>query len=232
VAAPPAARATTVYLVDKPNAPQSSVRIGLVGVPRNTPDWFPLRVMNTILGGSFTSRLNQNLRETKGYTYGASSGFDMRRAAGPFAARAEVTAAKTDSSLVEFMKELRAMADTVPADELGKAKRYLQLQLPGAFETTGDIAGQLAPLVVHGLPLDWYDQYVGRVEAVTQADVQRVARQYVDPSKFVIVVVGDRKTVEPAVRALNLGPVTVLEPDAVMGGAATAATPSAGGARR
>ncbi|HZF68338.1 MAG TPA: pitrilysin family protein [Gemmatirosa sp.] len=232
VAAPPAARATTVYLVDKPNAPQSSVRIGLVGVPRNTPDWFPLRVMNTILGGSFTSRLNQNLRETRGYTYGASSGFDMRRAAGPFAARAEVTAAKTDSSLVEFMKELRAMADTVPADELAKAKRYLQLQLPGAFETTGDIAGQLAPLVVHGLPLDWYDQYVGRVEAVTQADVQRVARQYVDPSKFVIVVVGDRKTVEPAVRALNLGPLTVLEPDAVMGGGATPTTPAAGGTQR
>ena len=233
VGAPPPARATQVYLVDKPGAPQSSVRIGLVGVPRSTPDYFPLRVMNTILGGSFTSRLNQNLRETKGYTYGANSGFDMRRAAGPFAARAEVTAAKTDSALVEFMKELRAIADTVPADELAKAKRYLQLQLPGDFETTGDIAAQLAPLVVHGLPLDWYDGFVTRVEAVTRADVQRVARQYVDPSKFVVVVVGDRKSVEPAVRALGLGPITVLETNAVMGGPAPAApvTPATGAGR-
>jgi predicted Zn-dependent peptidase len=226
VPAAPAPRATAVYLVDKPDAPQTSVRIGLVGVARDHPDYFPLEVMNTILGGSFTSRLNQNLRETKGYTYGAGSDFDMRRAAGPFLAAAEVTGAKTDSSLVEFVKELRAIGDTVPQGELEKAKQYLQLQLPGGFETTRGIAGRLASLIAYDLPLDWYDSYVARVGAVTQADVRRVARERVDASKFVIVVVGDRKSVEPAVRALNLGPLTVVPTDAVLG--APVAAPAAG----
>ncbi|HSJ62941.1 MAG TPA: pitrilysin family protein, partial [Gemmatimonadaceae bacterium] len=207
----PGAERTTVYLIDKPGAPQSSVRIGTIGVPRSTDDFFALQVMNTILGGSFTSRLNQNLRETKGYTYGARSGFDMRREAGPFTASAEVTGTKTDSSLIEFMKELRSMLDTVPQSELLKAKRYLQLGLPASFETTSDIAFRLSPVVTYGLPLDYYNSYVQRIEQVTQADVQRVARRYIDPSKLAIVLVGDRASVEPAVKALNLGPVTIRD---------------------
>ena len=209
--------ATSVLLVDKPGAPQTSVRIGTVGVPRTTSDYFPLEVMNTILGGSFTSRLNQNLRETHGFTYSAGSGFGMRRAAGPFIASAEVTGAKTDSSLVEFVRELKAIADTVPNAELQKAKRYLELQLPGEFETTGQIAGMLVPLVVYGLPLDYYGAYVQRVDAITQADVQRVARQYLDTGHLVVVVVGDRKSIESGVRALNLGPVTVKQVVDVLG---------------
>ena len=207
----PAPTRTTVYLIDKPDAPQSSVRIGTIGVPRSTEDYFALQVMNTILGGSFTSRLNQNLRETKGYTYGAGSGFDMRREAGPFTARAEVTGTKTDSSLVEFMKELRGILDTVPQAELEKAKRYLQLGLPADFETTTDIGFRLAPLATYGLPLDFYNAYVQRIEEVTQADVQRVARRYIDPSRLAIVIVGDRASVEPTVRALDIGPVTIRD---------------------
>ena len=207
----PASAGTTVYLIDKPGAPQSSVRIGTIGVPRSTTDYFALQVMNTILGGSFTSRLNQNLRETRGYTYGAGSGFDMRREAGPFTARAEVTGTKTDSSLIEFMKELRGMLDTVPQRELEKAKRYLQLGLPADFETTTDIGFRLAPLATYGLPLDFYNSYVQRIEDVTQADVQRVARRYIDPSRLAIVIVGDRASVEPTLRALDLGPVTVRD---------------------
>jgi predicted Zn-dependent peptidase len=209
--------ATSVLLVDKPGAPQTSVRIGAVGVQRTTSDYFPLEVMNTILGGSFTSRLMQNLRETHGYTYGAGSALGMRRAAGPFVAYGEITAAKTDSALVEFMRELKAIADTVPTAELGKAKRYLELQLPGQFETTGDIASRLVPLVVYGLPLDYYGAYVERVEGVTQAEVQRVARQYLDTGRMQIVIVGDRKTIEPTVRALNLGPLTVKQVVDVLG---------------
>lgn len=209
--APPTTGATTVYLVDKPGAPQSSVRIGTVGVARSTEDYFPLLVMNTILGGSFTSRLMQNLRETKGYTYGARSSFEMRQAAGPFIASAEVTGAKTDSSLIEFFKELRRIRDTVPAAELDKAKRYLQLQLPAQFETTGGVAGRLVPLVLYGLPLDYYNTFAQRLDAVTQADVERVAAKYVDPSKLAVIVVGDRASVEPAVRAIGLGPVQVRD---------------------
>jgi predicted Zn-dependent peptidase len=237
--AAPAARPTAVTLVDKPGAPQTSVRIGLPGVARTDPDYFPLLVMNTILGGSFTSRLNQNLREARGYTYGARSGFAMRRAPGPFQAAAEVTGAKTDSALVEFMKELRAIGEAVPAAELDKAKQYLVLQMPGEFETTGDIAGQLLPVVTYGLPLDYYNTYARRVQAVTQADVQRVARKYLDSSKFAIVIVGDQKSIEPTVRALNLGPVTVRRVDDVLGttpaappaapSAASAGTPPGGG---
>lgn len=208
---PPGSAATTVYLIDKPGAPQSSVRIGAIGVARSTADYFPLLVMNTILGGSYTSRLNTNLRETRGYTYGASSAFGMRRAPGPFTARAEIVAAKTDSSLIEFMKELRSIRDTVPASELLRAKRFLQLQLPGDFETTGDIAAQLVPVVLYGLPLDYYTTYAQRIDEVTQSDVQRVARQYVDPSKLTIVIVGDRKSLEPSLRELGLGDVSVRD---------------------
>ncbi len=203
--------ATTVYLIDKPGAPQSSVRIGTVGVPRSTDDYFALLVMNTILGGSFTSRLNANLRETKGYTYGANSRFDMRRAAGPFTARAEVTGGKTDSSLFEFMKELRAIRDTVPSPELEKAKRYLQLGLPARFETTGDIASQIIPIVLYDLPTDYFNTYVRRIEDVTQADIQRVANRYVDPARMSIVIVGDRKSIEPGLKGLGMGDIVIRD---------------------
>jgi zinc protease len=203
--------ATAVYLIDKPGAPQASIRIGTIGVPRSTEDYFAIEVMNTVLGGAFTSRLNQNLRETHGYTYGAGSGFSMRRAAGPFTARAEVTGTKTDSALVEFMKELRAIRDTVPAAELAKAERYLQLQLPSEFETSGDIAGQLVPIVLYGLPLDYYNTYVQQIAGVGQADVQRVATKYVDPTRFAIVVVGDRASIEPGLRALNVGTLQIRD---------------------
>jgi predicted Zn-dependent peptidase len=211
IAEPPKAGATTVYLIDKPGAAQSSFRIGSVGVPRSTRDYFALTVMNTILGGTFTSRLMQNLRETHGYTYGARSRFDMRRAAGPFTASAEVVAAKTDSGLIEFMKELNSIRDTVPQAELNKAKRFLQLSMPSDFETTQQIANQLIPVVLYGLPLDYYNSYVSNVEKITQADVQRVAKQYVNPASLAIVIVGDRKNIEQGLKAVNAGPVTIRD---------------------
>jgi len=208
---PPKAAATTVYLIDKPGAAQSSFRIGSVGVPRSTKDYFALSVMNTILGGSFTSRLMQNLRETRGYTYGASSRFDMRRNAGPFLASAEIVAAKTDSALLEFMKELNAIRQSVPASELSRAKRFLQLQLPGNFETTQDIAFQLVPVALYGLPLDYYNNYVQNIEAITEADVARVAQQYINPGSLAVVIVGDRKSIEPTLKAINVGPVVIRD---------------------
>jgi len=207
----PKAGGTTVFLIDKPGAAQSSFRIGSIGVPRSTKDYFALTVMNTILGGSFTSRLNQNLRETHGYTYGARSGFDMRRAAGPFTASAEIVAAKTDSGLIEFMKELNSIRDTVPSTELQKAKRYLQLGLPADFETTQQIAGALVPVALYNLPLDYYNNYVQSIEAITQADVQRVAREYINPASLAIVIVGDRKSIEQGVKAVNAGPLSIRD---------------------
>lgn len=209
--AAPAARATTVHLIDKPGAPQSSIRITTVGAPRSSADYFGITVMNTILGGAFTSRLNQNLRETHGYTYGAGSQFQMRRAAGPFVASAEVTGTKTDSSLIQFMNELRGIRDTVSAAELERAKQLLMLQLPRQFETTTDIANQLVPLVRYGLPLDYYDSYANRIAAITQADVQRVAHKYLALDRLAIVVVGDRASIEPGIRALRLGEVSIRD---------------------
>jgi zinc protease len=208
---PPKSGATTIYLIDKPGAAQSSFRIGAVGVPRSTQDYFALTVMNTILGGSFTSRLNQNLRETRGYTYGAGSRFDMRRAAGPFLASAEIVTAKSDSALLEFMKELNGIRQLVPAAELSRAKRYLQLQLPGNFETTQQIAAALVPVALYGLPLDYYNNYVQNIEGVTQADVARVAQHYINPGSLAVVIVGDRKTIEAGLKAANVGPIAIRD---------------------
>jgi predicted Zn-dependent peptidase len=205
-AAPPTARA--VYLIDKPGAAQSVIRIGHVGPARTTPDWYALEVLNTILGGAFTSRLNQNLRETHSYTYGAFSQFAAHRLAGAFVALASVVTAKTDSSLIEFLKELRRIRDEpVPATELAKAKAYITLGLPGEFETTAGAAARFRELLTYGLPLDYYDHYIERINAVTAAAVQRVARQYIDPDHFDIVVVGDKSQIEAGIRALNEGPV-------------------------
>jgi predicted Zn-dependent peptidase len=216
-----APKATTLVLIDKPGAAQSSFRLGGIGAARTTNDYFALQVLNTILGGSFSSRLNQNLRETRGYAYGASSGFGMRRSAGPFVASAEVVSAKTDSALIEFRKELRAIRDTVPSDELARAKRYLQLGLPEDFETNGSIAGQMLPLITYGIPLDFYASAVQSIGAVTQADVQRVARQYVDPDHLTLIIVGDRKTIEPGLRALNPGAIVIRDVRDVLGAAPT-----------
>ena len=185
-------------------------RSGLAIVRDPTPpEGADALIMNTILGGSFTSRLNQNLREVKGYTYGASSRFDMRRAAGPFTAAAEIVSAKSDSALLEFMKELNGIRQAVPNDELSRAKRYLQLQLPGNFETTQQIAAALVPVALYGLPLDFYNNYVQSVEAVTQGDVARVAQQYINPGSLAIVIVGDRKTIEQGLKATNVGPISI-----------------------
>lgn len=203
----PAANTTTIALVDKPGSAQSSFRIGTVGVPRSSRDYFPILVMNTALGGSFTSRLNQNLRENKGYTYGAGSSFAMRREAGPFAARAEIVTAKSDSALLEFFNELRTIRQSMPVAELEKTKKYLQLQLPGDFESTSDIAQQLVPLALYGLPLNYYDTYSRRIDAVTQGEVKRVADRYIDPKHLAVVIVGDAKVIEPGLKATKIGPV-------------------------
>lgn len=211
IPAPPAPRGTTIYIVDKPKAQQSSFRIGSVGVARSTKDYYPLMVMNTTLGGSFTSRLNQNLRERKGYTYGARSSFTMRREAGPFTASAEIATANTDSALFEFMKELESIRRDVPADELAKTKRYLQLGYAEGFESTSDIAAQLSALVPYGLPLSTLGAFHRGIGAVTAADVRRVANTYLDPSKLAIVVAGDRAAIEPALKATKIAPVEVRD---------------------
>ena len=208
----PAPSARRVYLIDKPGAAQSQIRIGSVGVPRSTPDYFALRVLNTVLGEAFTSRLNTNLREVHGYAYGASSRFDMRLNAGPFYAAAGVQTDKTVESLKEFFVELTRIHETIPPEELDKAKNYVALLMPRNFETTRGTANALAQAWIYDLPADYYATYADRVRAVTAADVKRAADKYIVPNQLAVVIVGDRKAIEPNVKALNLGPLTVVEP--------------------
>ena len=219
VEVPSAQQLTTgqIYIVDKPGAEQSQIRIGWVGVPRNNPDFFPLQVLNTVLGGSFTSRLNQNLREEHGYAYGASSAFDMRLSAGPFVAAAGVQTDKTAESVREFFNELNAITKPIPAGELAKAKNYIALGFPSDFETTRDLAGNAEQFIVYTLPDDYVERYVANIQAVTADAVQKVAMKYIQPTKFAVVIVGDRKTIEPGVRALKLLPVRVMTVDEALG---------------
>lgn len=214
-AAPGAQPQTRVYLIDKPGAAQSEIRIGHVGVPRSSDDYFPLLVMNSILGGQFSSRINLNLREDKGYTYGARSSFDMRREAGPFVASAGVQTPSTKESVVEFMRELRGIRGERPVtqEELDFAKAGIVRAEPRRLETSGSVADRIDDLIVYGLPPDYFDSYAQRVDAVTLADVERVADRYLDPEHFAIVIVGDRATVEAGLRELPY-PVEVVPVEA------------------
>jgi zinc protease len=211
-AAPTHPATTRVWLVDKPEAAQSVITIGWPGVERTSPDYAALQVLNTLLGASFTSRLNMNLREAKGYSYGAGSSFTFRVVPGPFAASTSVRTNVTDSSLIEIFKEIRGVRDSlVPKEELDRAKSNVENDIPGGLESTSQVAGQMASLAMYGLTLDEYPRLVQRVRAVTAADVQRVARQYLTPDKAHVVVVGDLAKVKEPIEKLGLGTATVLE---------------------
>ena len=207
----------TVTLVDKPGAPQTDIRIGCIGVPRMTDDYYALMVMNTILGGSFASRLNQNLREEHGYTYGASSRFDFRKTAGPFLAASAVHAAKTDSALMEFFKELNGMRQPITQQDVDRAKNYVALGFPSDFQTVGSIASKIEEMVIYELPDDYFNNYISNVLAVTKDDVERVAKKYLNPEKMAVVLVGDRKEIEAKVEAMKLGAIKNLTVDDVLG---------------
>ena len=208
--------ARQIYLIDKPGAAQSQIRIGGVGVPRMTPDYYILDVLNTMLGGSFSSRLNQNLREEHGYTYGAGSAFDMRAAAGPFYATAGVQTDKTVESLTEFFKELDGIRTPPPAAELTRVRNLLALGFPGEFETTSNMAGKLTELFVYGLEDSFFGEYVPKIEAVSATEIERASKQYIASDRFAVVVVGDLSKIEKPIRDANLGPVKVVSMDEVL----------------
>ncbi|MEM7789236.1 MAG: pitrilysin family protein [Bacteroidota bacterium] len=209
--------ARTVTIVDRPGAAQSVIRIGRIGAARSTPDYYALQVLNTILGGSFTSRLNQNLRERNGYTYGAGSSFSFWPTPGPFLARADVQTDVTASALTEFFNELNGMLATVPDDELAKARNYVALSFPSPFATVAGTASMVGSLFVDDLPDDAFDDFTRRIQAVTADDLARVARTYITPEQMAVIVVGDRAAIEADVRALGLGLVTTLTIDDVLG---------------
>jgi zinc protease len=197
-----------VIIVDKPGSPQTALRIGHVGVARSNPDYVALDVMNTALGGLFSSRININLRETHGYTYGASSSFIFRRGPGPFVVGTSVRTDVTAEAIGEIIKELEGMRVCKPSlEELTAAKDSISRSLPGFFETTPQAASTTGQLFVHGLPLDYYRRLPEEVSHVTADEVCRVAAQYLAPADLVIVAVGDRKQIEPQLEKSNFGPI-------------------------
>jgi zinc protease len=209
----PAPRPTTIYLVDKPDAAQSVLVMGNPGPPRRTPDFYALEVTNTILGEMFQSRLNANIREEKGYSYGVSSDFAYGKGPGPFRAGGDIVTEKTAAALVEFIKELRGMQGAKPItdDELTTGQNALVQRLPAMFDSVSGINGAISALWVEELPDDYYQQYEKNVSAVTKNDVLRVAKQYIDLDHLTIVVVGDRASIEKPLQDTKIAPVVVLD---------------------
>ncbi len=200
-----------VRVVHRAGSVQTEIRIGHPGLARSSPDFHAVSVMSMILGGLFNSRLNRNLREEKGYTYGASAGFDLRRAPGPFSARAAVNSEATVPALREFFAELERIRETaVTDDELRAARDFLVGVFPLRFETPGPVAGSLAGLFVHRLPDDELARYREAIEAVTTADVQRVAQEHIRPDRAAVVLVGDHDTFGVELDGLALGPLDVI----------------------
>ena len=214
---PPAkpSAATTIYLFDRPNAPQSIFMVGQTGPSRDTPDYFSIDLMNTSLGGIFNSRINMNLREKHAYTYGANSFYQFRPAPeiGAFTASTQVVTPKTDSALIELMKELRDIRGSRPVTEaeLTMARTSQTLSLPMQFETLNSLAGAVAGILRDKLPLDYYDHVSANMAKVTLADVAAAAHKYLDPDHMAIVVVGDRKQIEAKLRAANIAPVIIVD---------------------
>ena len=204
----PARLARTVHVVGKADAPQSELRVGHVGLPRRHPDYFPVVVMNAILGGLFSSRINLNLREAHAYTYGAFSSFDWRRAAGPFSVATAVRSDVTDAAVREILLEIDRMRGEAVSDaELSLATSYLDGVFPIRFESTTAIANALAGLVTYGLPSDYFDQYRANIRSVTASQVLEAARAHVRPDHLQIVAVGDPSLVREPLERLDLGPV-------------------------
>ncbi|MCC6242789.1 MAG: insulinase family protein [Gemmatimonadaceae bacterium] len=202
-----------VHVIHKADAPQSELRVGHVAVPRLHDDYFPLVVMNAILGGLFSSRMNLNLREEHAYTYGAHSAFDWRRAASPFEVSTAVETAVTAAALQEILKEFERIREgPVTEAELSLATSYLIGVFPIRFETTAEVAGGLANVEIFRLPTNYFDTYRDRVRAVTADDVLRVARTHLDPSRLQMVVVGDASAIREPLAALGVGAVTVYDP--------------------
>jgi zinc protease len=215
--APDQVEGRSVWLVDKPGAAQSTIRLGRVGPSWDDPRYHASEVMNTLLGGSFTSRLNDNLREQHGYTYGAGSALRRYRSTGLFLAGADVQTDKTAESVSEFLEELERIQVPASPEEVERARSYAALGYAREFETTSQVARRIVEKVVYGLPDGFFEDYVPRTLAVDAAALQAAAATIVDPNRIALVVVGDRSKVEAPLRALNLGPVDVLTVEDVMG---------------
>jgi predicted Zn-dependent peptidase len=208
----PVPRKFLIHVVDRPGAPQSELRVGVAGPPRCTPDYFPLLVGNTVLGGAFTSRLNMRLREEKAYTYGAASRFAFRADGGPFAVATAVFTGATADAVNDVVREIARLGrEPVSTEELERAQSYLVLGLPRTFETTADIAEHVSEVALYGLGRDFFDTYAERVRAVTAEQVIHAVARWLAPERLVVVIVGDAAAIVPELTSLELGTVEIID---------------------
>ena len=204
----PTTTTAKVVVVDKPGSPQTQVRVASIGAARSSPDFRPMQVMNLALGGLFSSRINMNLREQHGYTYGASSQFAFRRAPGPFQVASGVRTDVTGPAVTEIFKEVRGMVERpVSEEELKKAKDSMSNSLPGAFESSANAVSNFSNVFIYDLGLDYYTRYAEQVNAVTAEQTLAAARKYLVPGSMIVVAVGDKAKIEPQLKKLNLGAI-------------------------
>ncbi len=198
----------TIFIVNQREALQTAVTVGSVGLQTDSPDYVAAKILNNVFGGSYSSRLNMNLREKHGYTYYASSRFDCYSRAGIFSASSRVRAEATAPAVAEIMSEIaRIYKEPISNEEFITAKNNWSLSLPGAFETAQDAASCASYLFVNDYPVDSYSTLSARIDATTLDEVELAAKKYLDPKKMIIVTVGDKKKIEPALEKLNLGPI-------------------------
>ena len=213
---PRAIDGSRIYVIDRPEAVQSEIRVGHIGVARNTADYFALSVMNSILGGVFNSRINLNLRERHGYTYGARSQFAFRRQAGPFVVSAPVRNEVTRDAVAEMLAELRRIrSGDVEDRELDDTRNYLMGVFPATVQTASEIAGRLIDMEVYGLAEDYFDRYRENIAAVSKDDVVSVANRYIDPDRLYIVVVGNARQIREPLGTLGI-PIHEMDIDGNM----------------
>jgi predicted Zn-dependent peptidase len=212
---PPLVSETRLAVVPREAAAQSELRIGHLTTGRDTPDYPGLLVLNAVLGGQFVSRVNLKLREEKGYTYGARTGFDWRRGISPFGLQASVHTAATADAIRDSLDELQAIRDGRPAteSEMSLAKATLTRGYPRNFETAQQVARSVAQLVLYGLADTYFEQFVPKVNAVDTDEVTRVAQRHLDPSRLVTLIVGDHHAIADSLKTLQLGEPAVLSAD-------------------
>jgi zinc protease len=211
---PRAAGGRRIVLVDRPGSVQSEIRVGLPGINRLDPRYFPAIVMTALLGGVFGSRLNLRLREELGYTYGAHAALDPRRAAGPFTARTAVETNVTAPALTELLAQIdRVRLEEAPERELREVKDFLIGVFPLRFESTGGVASAMEPLAMYGLPDDYWQTYRAHLDAVTPGDARGIANELLVPDGLLCLVVGDASKVRSDLEATGIGPLEVVAPD-------------------
>jgi zinc protease len=210
---PQAPAKTKIYIVDKPGAVQSVTLVGHLGIPRNSPDFIPCLVMNNALGGQFTSRINMNLREDKGFTYGADSFFNNRKGIGAFVAEAPVQSQSTKETVVELLKEITDITGPRPLtdEEVAQSKDNIIKMYPQYFESITDVADQLGTIVINELPLDYWQEYIGKIRDVDAAAANGIAKKRLHPEAMIIVICGDRARIEAGLRELGLGEIATME---------------------